>query len=109
MKKSDLRSGMIVRLRNGKLYVTMEVEGHLIITNKNSWNPLDNYKEDLTEKNNFAQLDIVEIYRGFGGNLDLMFKVTPEERIWVRNPKQKMTVSQIEKELGYEIEIARED
>ena len=109
MKKSDLRSGMIVRLRNGNLYVTMEVEGHLIITNKNSWNPLDNYKEDLTEKHNFAKLDIVEIYRGYCGNIDLMFKVTPEKRIWDREIPKKVTMKEVCEKFGYEIEIVWED
>ncbi len=102
MKKSDLRSGMVVRLRNGDLYITIDVEGKLIFTNGSGWNPLYNYREDLTEKNNFEELDVVGIYRGYCGNLGLMFNVNAEERIWER---EEVTMKEVCEKFGCQVKI----
>jgi len=59
MKKSDLKSGMIVETRDGKRYlftsgVLLDFDGYIMLIN---------YNEDLKSKYYEAQ-DIVKVYKG---------------------------------------------
>lgn len=70
-------------------------------------------EEDLVEgyegDNTIDPYDIVKIY-GFPAHTGLLVNKTPKTRtmIWERRSIKKMTKKQIEKELGYEIEIIEE-
>lgn len=57
MKKSDLKSGMVVETREGELYL---VVGYFI-TKEDGHNLLTNYKENLLNNNHYY-LDIVKVY-----------------------------------------------
>lgn len=69
MKKSDLRTGMIVELRNGKRYVVLLHTGlgdeqENILRNKMGWEPLSKYDEDMYHKGSLSTSgwDIVRIW-----------------------------------------------
>lgn len=106
MKKSDLRSGMVVKTKEGMKYLLIEAREELILVGKEEWTTLRHYRDDLLH-DIYNDLDIVEIYATNHGTFNDMIEFG--RLIWKRENKKKMTVSQIEKELGYEIEIVRED
>lgn len=106
MKKSSLESGMVVKTKDGKKYLLVAVRAELVLVGKEEWTTLRNYREDLLH-DIYEDLDIVEVYATNGGPFNRMIELG--RLIWKRENKKKMTVSQIEKELGYEIEIVRED
>lgn len=122
MKKSDLRNGDIVKTREGNKYIVLlniehftKKEGLLINLMDGCYLRLSRYKEDLTwydeEAKNF---DIVSIcaFDYVGDNLRQhgLTQITAGYKwTWERNKAKKMTVSEICKELGYDIEIVKED
>lgn len=57
MKKSDLKTGMIVETREGELHIVVNDR----ILGKNHWNKLSNYNENL-KSNRFNVLDIIKVY-----------------------------------------------
>lgn len=102
MKKSDLRSGMIVELRDGKRYlftsyVLLDFDGYIMMIN---------YDEDLKSKY-YASQDIVRVYKGNNPHsLTSMFQDTYLTLQWERK-EPKLTNEEIEilealKTLGYE-------
>ena len=79
MKKSDLKTGMVVELANGRrgLVVVNNCYGEDgIIYSNDNWSGLDAYDEDLTW--NFvgpdSQLDVVKVYKPSTPNNFLNFK-----------------------------------
>lgn len=104
--KADIKVGYVVKHRNGTLSMAMlvgeEIEPRLIDT-------LGGYtymfNEDLTNYGSDTW-DIVEVY-GYASNCGWAIKISTEYRtlLWKREEVKKMTVEEIEKELGYKIEI----
>lgn len=103
--KSDLKNGMIVELRNG--FRGIVINDNLILGNK-LYSELLDYNDDLSIKYNLNgnDLDIVKVYTvwSYMGFEDYL-KDDNLELIWERKEPKKMTVAQIEEELGYEIDI----
>jgi len=69
MKKSDLKTGMRVKTRNGNIYLVVKdvdatLYGHqdVALVNNNSFILLDDYNEDLTDNSN-SNYDIVEVFQ----------------------------------------------
>lgn len=60
MTKKDLISGMIVEYRNGNKLMILKEKNILI--NKNEWDLLDSYNDDLTVRGNYNECDIMKIY-----------------------------------------------
>lgn len=118
MKLSDLKTGMHVILRDGNEYIVLkdtclclfyDTYGKNIIKNLNgaTYTSLDNYNEDFTNTDGFKNLDIVEVYTC--DCVSAILKSAKDEpdsftRIFEERPT-KMTLEEIEKELGYKIEI----
>ena len=115
MTSEDLKSGMIVELRNGDRYIVLvnpscaigvNVEHERCITlfgNKfiNEYNP------NLTHITN-KRKDVIKVFQVPTVNFtSLMYENS--RTIWEREEPKKMTVSEICKELGYEVEIVRDD
>lgn len=122
MKKSDLRNGDIVKTREGNKYIVLlniehftKKEGLLINLMDGCYLRLSGYKEDLTWYDEEAKIfDIVSIcaFDYVGDNLrqhGLTQVTAGYEWTWERTEAKKMTVSEICKELGYDIEIVKED
>lgn len=92
MKKSDLKGGMIVELRDGKRYlfngvVLLDFEGSILMT--------INYNEDLRSKYYTTQ-DIVKVYRSKNlPSLAFIFQDTYLTMIWDRK-EIKLTDEEIE-------------
>ena len=125
MKKSELKTGMLVTLRNGEkgmVFRDIHTEyttntnktNDVIICTKDdgltSWENLDAYNDDLFAKDDeFNWLDIVKvetIYHPYD-----IIKPLDNKRIEntiLNREKRKITIEEIESILGYEIEIVKE-
>lgn len=114
MTKSKLRTGMIVTLRNGdrrifydNICVRSQHDGDsILMDNLGGWNNLNNFHEDLTHMY-YSDLDIIKIeVLPAVASMHGPFKVTDTQIIWERpEPRKKITISEIEKLLGYKVEI----
>ena len=108
MKKSDLKSGMIVEFRNGIQDIVMlnpECEGRELISLEGGSLRLDDYNEDLTYRiASNANWDIVKIY-SLGSSIShiLLNKektLSNKKLIWERTEPIEMTIAEIEAKLG---------
>lgn len=118
MKKSDLRTGHIVTTRNGSEYVVYQgveirgtIEGKVLVGKKEnkSWEPLDNYKEDLTHCF-ISDFDIVKVEEAYSVFVlqDIDYMRDNRKTIWKREKEPKeMTVAEIENLLGYPVKIVK--
>lgn len=109
MELKDLKTGMVVELRNGDKYLVINQAGKLSGIRENSYitfNSLYAYKSDMTWPNDSC-LDIVKVFCPSLSSFRTMLK-NERNCIWTRDEKRKMTVSEICKELGYEVEIVKE-
>ena len=121
--KDDLKPGYVIKLRNGKYYIIWIVgKETLIATDGNlDWQYLSSAWDDRLDSicrsgkaypaiTHDKMRDIVEVYgyvqggeyyaRGSG-------EISPDHRplLWSRQEAKKMTVEEIEKALGYKVEI----
>jgi len=113
MKKSDLRSGMWVKYRNGEMMMVLLKARNAdrtedIVTGNNIWGKLDNYTDDL--KCLFIRkFDIMTIWRANKGTDILNFSEENFCCIWKREEMQYITKETAEKiiyvETGEEIKI----
>jgi len=98
--KADLKERYIVVTRNGNEYVVHDKRVAYGITEgklNSKYLDFKNYNNDLTDKNK-KEWDIVEIYKP---HYSKVWKCEEE-------PARKMTVAEICKELGYDIEIVKD-
>lgn len=122
MTKSELRTGMIVTMRNGNEYVffkdfavgddyCMKNDNEGIIVNGQlpSWARIKNYNNDL-KHNTYQDLDIVkvEIPSHPYAFTNIPYDKGYRKLMWERKEPKKMTVSEIEAILGYKIEVVSE-
>lgn len=110
--KSMLKTGMIVVLRNGDEYIVLKDFYDLddVIACKNGWSFMSDYDNDICMKNKLSHLDIVEIKKPISGGASIRFWLANGDdslfkTIWKREEPKEMTVSEIEKELGYKIKV----
>lgn len=126
---SDLKTGMHVILRDGDEYIVLKdtclynsnydydtYEKNIIKTlNSRTYTSLNNYNEDFTSAIS-NELDIVEVYtcnyitailESVKNEPDSFTRIFEEKptKIFEEKPTKKMTLEEIEKELGYKIEI----
>ena len=83
MKKSDLKKGNVVELRNGNFYVLVNIYNKFVLialTGKYHFN-FDNYCKDLTHTYEFEMFDIVKVYKDY----------TCKELLWERKETPKLT------------------
>lgn len=117
MQKSDLKTGMVVELRNGDIYLVMyapDLRKRVFISFDGGFLDYRDYSEDLTfgqpqyiREFNPRDFDIVKIYT-LGETLWNILKDKNRlqyKTIWHREETKEMTVAEIEKELGYKIRI----
>ena len=101
----ELKEGMIVECRNKNRYLLRNVNDVLIGSNFDGWikakyneNLCENYYHDET-------LDIMKIYISKSLKLEGLFNNNYLTCIWERKEPKKMTLAQISKALGYEVEV----
>jgi hypothetical protein len=125
MKKSDIKNGMHVITNDGTEYIIISgIEAYeqkvntaniIMVQLDGGWMALDDYDDDLhyhdpegDEYNEDKLYDIKTVYapRYYSWALSSIYKnPTDFAKVWERPITKKMTKAEIEKELGYEIEI----
>lgn len=128
MKKSDIKNGMHVITNDGTEYVIIsgveaseqDITANTIMVqfNANRWMPFDGYDENLhyhdsdsdeydnDDDDEFYDIKTVYVPRYYSYTLSSVYKnPTYFTKVWERPIAKKMTKAEIEKELGYEIEI----
>lgn len=120
----DLRSGYLVELRNGRKYLVTRVGRFtraLVRPGSIQWHYLEStYSDDMTSKKTLpctpysrvGELDIMKVW-GLQEDTSLYHKAlecepTGRKLLWSRQEAKKLTVDQISKLLGYEVEIVGE-
>ena len=120
MKKSELKQGALVQMRNGNVYILI---GKKFVNLRNGgFMPLENYNEDLlTCYPTIEPLNDVnskyDVMKVFNSSLEhqgyhtyitgCSFKWTWERK--EEEPSKELTVGEIEKLLGYKIKIVKEN
>lgn len=79
MKKSDLKDGMVVKLRDGDKFLVINNR----LLNKEKWGYVGNYNDDLTDRC-IRELDIMNVYNTNGLCLDDIFCDEVLELVWER-------------------------
>lgn len=99
--KMNLQDGMIVRTREGRYYIYLRTFDRFI--RDDGFNELNDYNDDLTNKNGINIFDIMAVYSTKTINgLDLREQVVGKNTslIWIRQEPVIMTISEIEEKLG---------
>lgn len=115
--KADLKVGYVVKYRNGNLRMVMPLEGGTLVltSDDGSWLHSEDVNDDLTCRRvkwgePTDSLDIMEVYGWSGWPSNAMYVATAGRKLlWKREDPKKMTVSEIEKELGYKIEVVADE
>ena len=116
MKIEDLKTGMHVITRNDKEYiviknVTYNMCGQadiMVDINKHGWLNLKDYDKYLTshhEEFSIQKVYMPMVLHGFGFTNSVKTDLDDFMLIWERPTKKRMTLEDIEAELGYGIEI----
>ena len=110
MQKSNIKSGMSVKLGNGEIGLVIGIDGREIIQFENSWIDIDNeYNQDLkliTTK--YDDWDIMEVYRIL--NYDSVIRKNlckPGNLIWRREEQKELTMQEIADKFGISINSLR--
>ena len=91
MKKSDLKHGNVVELRNGNKYLFDDDDFINLIGD--GYLPLDNYHEDFTDIDGEVEFDIMKVYKDYTC-IELLWerkvpKLTEDEKVILRNLPKK--------------------
>lgn len=120
-KKSDLKSGDIVELRNGDRYILIKNARHnqydtptdiFMSINKFGSMPLSWYSDSLLNSNGDKSYDIMKISDSF--YIPNIFRTHPSGTLvvpdwaWEREKTEEMTLEEVCKELGRDIKIVKE-
>lgn len=98
-KKSDLFDGDIVTQRNGDQKRYSADRNGFVGLDGNSYLEYSNYTENLLDKDGDEIYDIMKVER-----------VKQFETVFIRDEEVKeMTIAEIEKELGYQIKVIKEE
>ena len=110
--KADLEDGMVVELRNGKHLLVIKRGKKIKMLTETQYYSGEDVTEDLKQKNSEkrGELDIVKVFAP--APLEKVANVLnliemKGEMLWER--REKMTLEEIEQELGYKIEIVEVD
>lgn len=108
MKLNDLKTGMIVKTREGMYYIIMrdfiddgDVLAGLSCNNKisDTWLSLSSYNQDMTYPK-LPSLDIVNVYASSVYSAD-----TPTKLLWERKEYKEVTMQEIEEKFGCKVKI----
>ena len=111
MKLNDLKTGMIVKTREGKYNIVMrdfidegDILAGLSCDNKisDTWTSLSNYNQDMTSR--FPHIDIMSVYSSYTYSAD-----TPKRLLWERKEYKEVTMREIEEMFGCKVKIVEED
>ena len=112
MELDDLKTGMIVKTREGKYGIVMrdfidegDILAGLSYNNKisDTWTSLSNYNQDMTNSR-FPHIDIMSVYDSYPYSAD-----TPKRPLWERKEYKEVTMKEIEEKFGCKVKIVEED
>lgn len=112
MKLDDLKTGMIVKTRNGNSYIVMrdfidagDILAGLAYNNviSNTWTSLLSYNQDMTHPT-LPNIDIMSVYASSAYSTD-----TPTKLLWERKEYKEVTMREIEEMFGCKVKIVEED
>lgn len=107
--KADLKPGYLVKTKQYDLYMVMPSQNGLAFVNESGWLNASDLKENLSD-NADEDYDIIEVY-GYSKYEYKALEINTATRdvLWKREEnKKEMTITEIEKELGYPIKIIKE-
>ena len=105
MKKSELKSRMVVETRSGDRYMAIRDGDELHFMNRNGRTFVyDIFNDDLIDPHNTG-FDIMKIYDRALTFKDVKYTTN---LLWERKPPMKMTIGQIEEIFGRPVEIVEE-
>ncbi len=120
MTKSELKTGMIVTQRCGKKLTVYRdcvcsYEAHIhkdvfVDASSKTWHPFDYYTEDLINDKGYHEFDIIKVelaHHPYDFN-KYPLDANVDKILWERSDTRKMTVAEIEKILGYKVEVVSE-
>ena len=108
MTLNDLKTGMIVKIRNGEYHIIMrdfiddgDILAGLSCNNKilGTWTSLSNYNQDMTHSG-VPYLDIVSVYASYPYSEDTTTRI-----LWERNEYKEVTMKEIEEKFGCKVKI----
>lgn len=111
MELNDLRTGMIVKTRDGKCYIVMrdfagvrDILAGLSDSDNitNSYTELSYYNQDM-KHNLLPELDIVSVYTSYSHGIDISKKL-----LWQREKYKEVTMQEIEEQFGCKVKIVGE-
>lgn len=123
MKKSELKTGMIVETREGKEYVvfidvckTRYVSENYngndsVLVNNNIWLSLDDYEDNMLHSGKNNSFDIIKVYipNHPYSFIDTSYEKSQRNLIWKRIEEAKeMTMEELEKHFGCKIKIVKD-
>lgn len=119
MKKSDLKNGAVVELRNCGKYILLlntyygaDKEDFLISLKDGTYLEFDYYDENLEIKAGEKEYDIMKVCQAYyiGDNFRAHVINDRDEWTWERQEEVVMTISEIEEKLGIKgLKIKKED
>lgn len=112
--KKDLQAGDIIELRNGNKYIVLHERFVKIYASENAWMDPESYSDDMRYVKGMAvcsqDWDIMKVYRCDSPAWKpwCMDTMTKFQVMFDREKStKKMTVAEICKELGYEVEVVK--
>lgn len=117
MTKSALKVGYVVKLRSGRFCMVLPAVEGLCLSGPDDWFPIARLTDDLKYKGSRfcdspERFDVVEVYGLSKYNSAAhQASTTFRDLLWKREekpPAKKMTVTEVCKALGYEVEIVKD-
>ena len=119
MKKSDLKNGAVVELRNGDKYILLlntyccdEKDDYFISLRNGGYLEFDDYDENLESEDGEKEYDIMKVCQNayVGDNFRNHVINDRDKWTWKRQEEVVMTISEIEEKLGINgLKIKKED
>ena len=119
MKKSDLKNGAVVKLRNGDKYILLlntyygdEKDDYFISLRNGGYLEFDDYDENLESEDGEKEYDIMKVCQNayVGDNFRNHVINDRDKWTWKRQEEVVMTISEIEEKLGINgLKIKKED
>ncbi|ANS04897.1 hypothetical protein [uncultured Mediterranean phage] len=108
MKKSDLKTGMQLKRRNGEMLLVMlnkdRDDDFYIVMGGDIWGSLTNYNEDLTPTWDDEKDDIVAVYSS-SSIAKCIKKPKSKDIIWERTDMPEYTMSELGEKVGHNFKI----
>lgn len=109
MNKTDLKTGMIVTLRNGNKRVVVKDtpfgDGITNFNGKNIWKRLDAYTNDLRDVDGDTQYDVMKVEVP-STKCKMLTDFTALDTVWTRPADvRRMTMAEVMAQLGFAVQI----